>query len=238
MRPSVPPELLDGVIRHLDPVEVWLFGSRARGDARPDSDWDLYVVVDDGTERERSRLSTDAVRAFRKASGLGVDVIVKDWSKSLVRRRAFGTLDETIDHEGERLYARAERPPVKEMPEVSSPSEWLGIGRGDAKMARLAIDNELLGHASYNIQQAWEKALKGRLALVHVRFGKTHNLKYLAGLVGAYSDAELARLKGVTDWGIESRYGSYPENDIATLEAELARAEAALDQLEAAITAT
>jgi uncharacterized protein len=31
------------------PLQVWLFGSRARGDARPDSDWDLLVVVPDDT---------------------------------------------------------------------------------------------------------------------------------------------------------------------------------------------
>ncbi len=31
----------------LDPTaEVWLFGSRARGDAREDSDWDVLVLTD------------------------------------------------------------------------------------------------------------------------------------------------------------------------------------------------
>lgn len=28
-----------------DDVEVWLYGSRARGDNREDSDWDLLVIV-------------------------------------------------------------------------------------------------------------------------------------------------------------------------------------------------
>ena len=28
-------------------VRILLFGSRARGDAREDSDWDFYVVVDE-----------------------------------------------------------------------------------------------------------------------------------------------------------------------------------------------
>lgn len=32
----------------LDPKEIWLFGSRARGKARPDSDFDLLVVAKRG----------------------------------------------------------------------------------------------------------------------------------------------------------------------------------------------
>jgi predicted nucleotidyltransferase len=30
--------------------QVWLFGGRARGDAGPSSDWDLFVVVPDQTD--------------------------------------------------------------------------------------------------------------------------------------------------------------------------------------------
>jgi predicted nucleotidyltransferase len=51
-RPAVPaPEelypLLARVEEALHPLEVWLFGSRARGDARPDSDWDILAVLPD-----------------------------------------------------------------------------------------------------------------------------------------------------------------------------------------------
>ncbi|MBO0930683.1 nucleotidyltransferase domain-containing protein [Fibrella aquatilis] len=44
------PEFLQAVKRsvlEIDPqAEVWLFGSRARGDARPDSDWDFLVLTE------------------------------------------------------------------------------------------------------------------------------------------------------------------------------------------------
>jgi len=39
------PRLREAIGNRLD--ALWLFGSRARGDARPDSDYDLLVVVDE-----------------------------------------------------------------------------------------------------------------------------------------------------------------------------------------------
>ena len=41
--------LLERIRVVYDPRQLWLFGSRARGDAREDSDWDLLAVVDDAT---------------------------------------------------------------------------------------------------------------------------------------------------------------------------------------------
>lgn len=45
-------EALRGLVRRLadwlDPQAIWLFGSRARGDHRPDSDFDFMVVAKPG----------------------------------------------------------------------------------------------------------------------------------------------------------------------------------------------
>lgn len=39
-------------VHEIDPqAEVWLFGSRARGDAREDSDWDFLVLTDKPVDR-------------------------------------------------------------------------------------------------------------------------------------------------------------------------------------------
>jgi predicted nucleotidyltransferase len=44
------------VIREKDPhAEAYLFGSRARGDNKPDSDWDILILVDD----EKVTLATE-----------------------------------------------------------------------------------------------------------------------------------------------------------------------------------
>jgi predicted nucleotidyltransferase len=48
----------------LHPVEIWLFGSRARGDSRPDSDWDLLAVLPDDAPEALS----DPVLAWRISS--------------------------------------------------------------------------------------------------------------------------------------------------------------------------
>ncbi len=35
--------------------EIWLFGSRAKGEARPNSDWNLFVFADDDTLQQLGR---------------------------------------------------------------------------------------------------------------------------------------------------------------------------------------
>lgn len=39
--------LIDTLRARLHPESIWLFGSRARGDNRPDSDWDIVVALPD-----------------------------------------------------------------------------------------------------------------------------------------------------------------------------------------------
>ena len=44
--------LVNLIVERCAPVSVWLFGSRARGDAREDSDWDLLIVLPDETAED------------------------------------------------------------------------------------------------------------------------------------------------------------------------------------------
>lgn len=48
LRPIAP--VLARVVERWNPLQIWLFGSRARGDAGIDSDWDLLAVVPDCPE--------------------------------------------------------------------------------------------------------------------------------------------------------------------------------------------
>ena len=63
-----PRELLDPVVADFNPRRVILFGSQARGEAGPDSDIDLLVIVDDDTPPEKLtfRAGYEARRSYRQ----------------------------------------------------------------------------------------------------------------------------------------------------------------------------
>jgi predicted nucleotidyltransferase len=77
-REEVPSSLLSRIVERMRPVEVWLFGSRARGGARQGSDWDLLVVLpDDASEDE-----LDLMRAWQMVRDLRIPADVAAVRKS------------------------------------------------------------------------------------------------------------------------------------------------------------
>ena len=50
-------QFADRVRKHIPTAQIWAFGSRAREDARPDSDLDICVVVEDITPELRRIIS-------------------------------------------------------------------------------------------------------------------------------------------------------------------------------------
>jgi uncharacterized protein len=100
----VPQSLLDGVLRVFDPVQVILFGSHARGEAGPDSDIDLFIVVDDDIDPER--MTTRSVGQARMDYRGAVDLIVARRSNFEKRKHVFGALAQTVSREGVIVYER------------------------------------------------------------------------------------------------------------------------------------
>ncbi len=99
--------LLAEIVRRLvavyQPERVYLFGSRARGEAGPDSDYDVLVVVPDTApvERQRSRLGYEALWG----TGTAVDVVVMTRGYYEWMLGAAASLPATVEREGRLLYA-------------------------------------------------------------------------------------------------------------------------------------
>lgn len=54
-------EIKQKVLLHDPHASVILFGSRARGDYRPDSDWDVLVLTDENADAAFQRKLTNAI---------------------------------------------------------------------------------------------------------------------------------------------------------------------------------
>ena len=85
------------------PERVYLFGSTARGEAGPNSDDDLLLVVPDDTspDRRRSRLAYQVLWGLKR----GADVLV--WRRTSFERRlqVNASLPAAILREGKLIYA-------------------------------------------------------------------------------------------------------------------------------------
>lgn len=96
-------EILGRLVSAYRPESIYLFGSKARGDEGPDSDYDLLVIVPDdaSTERTRGRLAYEVLWG----TGVAADVVV--WTKSQFesRRHVVASLPASVLREGKLLYA-------------------------------------------------------------------------------------------------------------------------------------
>jgi predicted nucleotidyltransferase len=103
LRDALLAEIIRRIVAASDPQEIILFGSRARGDARSDSDLDLLVIKED-IESPRA----EAARIYRALAGLSapVDVIVARSEYVRRHRDVVGTIVRPAMREGRVLYAR------------------------------------------------------------------------------------------------------------------------------------
>jgi HEPN domain-containing protein len=209
-RVAVPKQLLDAVVAWCEPQEVILFGSRARGDHRPDSDWDLLAIV------EREALERPARPAPRWPRP--THIFLKARAKFEAERDLAGTTANAADEDGVVVWRRPGwRPSPRRRRSVTAEQRWqvaerwLTRSERDLKMARLAIEagDELLDNAAFHLQQAAEKTLKAILAADGSRFRKIHKLGELAGWVLERHPELAAHVEGLdpyTSWVGAGRY--------------------------------
>ncbi len=99
------------IVREVEPERIILFGSHARGEARPDSDVDLLVIEREPFGRERSR-RREAAQLWRALARFPVpkDIVVYSQDEADARMRTPGHLVAQAVKEGRVLYERDEEP--------------------------------------------------------------------------------------------------------------------------------
>ena len=97
-------EMAARIVRQFDPDRIILFGSHARGDAGPDSDVDLLIVMPlSGSRRKKAVEIGVALHDIR----LPKDVIVTTPEEFEWRKDTIGTIEHPAWHEGRLLHAKA-----------------------------------------------------------------------------------------------------------------------------------
>ena len=205
------------------PELVLLFGSRARGDAREDSDYDLMLVMRNDADLRDVRSQAYVVL---RALGISVDVLAHTVDAYQRHQLDPGFIDWLIAREGVPVYSSGSIPQrapsrVREgFAHEDGVETWLSRAANEIRTAELLLHDAdpLVDGACFHAHAAAEKWLK---ALIVKRFGKyppkTHELPKLLAMVRTVhtSNDELAEAcKVLMDAYPKSRYA----NDRPTLE--------------------
>ena len=96
-------EMVRRIIEGFHPDKIILFGSRARGDAQPDSDVDLLVVIPTLAKKETML----GIRLAVRRMGISKDIVVVTPEEFEQRKNIVGTMAYPAHHEGRVLYERS-----------------------------------------------------------------------------------------------------------------------------------
>jgi HEPN domain-containing protein/predicted nucleotidyltransferase len=204
-------ELINRLVSACEPAQILLFGSRARGDERPDSDYDLLVVLDRIDDHRSLELAI--TRATRDLP-IEADVVFTTPAEIATRGHLAGTALRPALRDARVVYRRY---PVDN---AQAAREWLTYADEDARAARALLADESVAprHACYYAQQMAEKALKAALTFVDIDPPKSHNLDALRNTLppGWAVQRQFPSLDELTIWNAAGRYpGDWPEASAA-----------------------
>lgn len=174
--------ILESLVEAYQPERNYLFGSKARGDAGLDSDYDIMILVAESSEPAYRR----AKHAYEVLGGIAMAVDVLVWTQEEFERDVpvVASLPAAIVREGRLLYglphdsegATSRIVPTERKAMLTR--GWLAKAQRDLAAAELVLraDPALSGVAALHAQQAFEMALKGLLTWRDRPFGKTLDL--------------------------------------------------------------
>lgn len=217
--PPAPAEVIEMIGRtlaaHPRVLRVILIGSRARGDAQIDSDYDVVVELD-ADPMQAAVLERDLWDMIPRRRGWELNLIgsgrgeIERWANDP------GRIEWDVVRQGRVLYAAdgdyALRVPPRRVREgpPESLDDWIFRARQDLEVAQIVLERGFWDHAAYHCQQSGEKYLKALLVSRFVRPERTHELSDLRNAIQAIGiplDAIEEDCRTLTPFGIESHYG-------------------------------
>ena len=184
--------LAEAVQSAVVPDTVILFGSRARGDHRPDSDVDLLIISKPGTMAATGLAQRVAREHFRlNPPRLGVDMVTMDLDKFNYCRRAKNHIAAQALRDG--VVMNDERFGSPSRNDDQYPDSWPDVKerlqatyRHMGAFERLITDPEVYQEMyGFHAQQAVENAVKAWLSAADLDYRRVHDLQEVADQVFA-----------------------------------------------------
>ena len=230
---------------------VILYGSRASGSARPDSDVDLMIIKSDasGGMIERS-LEVDKILAdFRREYPLDTHVATPEQIKGMLARGNHFVQDVIL--QGRALYedgcfkryVELAKDSYNMNPQDSEfPEYWIRLAERDNRMFHILLQEDEPEGAGFHLQQAAEKFFKAYLIRQGWRLVRTHNLVDLLDEALLY-DPTMEEFRDVCDeirkyyfasrYPWEDRWGDPPDMSDDSVRAALAEITPLIERLRA-----
>lgn len=179
-------EIVATLISRFKPRRIYLFGSRARGDARKDSDYDFLIEIERTPQEIGVRGGVTLLHDFP-----GAEIQIHFRHPGALERRKDdpGTIDWDVLREGKLLYSLPDLPAIRPGPDRTTVRErrggvprsftgWLAAADRDMRIARyLSSDlGEFKDGICFHAQQAAEKFMKALIISRHTRPARTHDL--------------------------------------------------------------
>ena len=197
---------------------VILFGSRARGDHRIDSDVDLAIIA---AEAELTPQQRSDLRERARAAALAVaveltdriDVIVWTDSEYRAKKRSINHVAGRAWREGVALYGAHETLPGEEMvSELDNARELMRMCQGQTRaLLVMAFDDETFNENifGFHAQRGAELAFKAWITLLGQRYERTHNVTDLLAILASNGVGEaqpFAHLSTLTPYAVKYVY--------------------------------
>ena len=197
---------------------VILFGSRARGDHRHDSDIDLAIVAAEAEldAQQRHDLRERARAAARSAAAEltnHIDVIIWTDAEYRIKKRSINHVAGRAWREGVVIYGVHETLPGEEIvSELDNARELMRMARGQIRaVSAMAFADETFVENifGFHAQRGAELAFKAWITLLGQRYERTHNVADLLAILESAGVGEaqpFAHLATLTPYAVKYVY--------------------------------